>query len=212
MHIELSHVSKIIKKNTILTNVNREFEGGRTYGLVGTNGSGKTMLMRLLAGLIKASEGEIIVDGRKVEYGRKLYFDMGVIIEKPEFFNDLTGMENLEMLSKLKGKITREEMRKAMERVQLNPENRKKVKEYSLGMRQRLGIAQAIMEDPDVLILDKVTNALDEGGISMVYDVLKEEKEKGKIIVISSHNRQDIDTLCDEIYLVKNHTLQAGDQ
>ena len=212
MHIELNHVSKIIKKNTILTNVNLEFEGGRTYGLVGTNGSGKTMLMRLLAGLIKASEGEIIVDGRKVEYGRKLYFDMGVIIEKPEFFNDLTGMENLEMLSKLKGKITREEMRKAMERVQLNPENRKKVKEYSLGMRQRLGIAQAIMEDPDVLILDEVTNALDEGGISMVYDVLKEEKEKGKIIVISSHNRQDIDTLCDEIYLVKNHTLQAGDQ
>ena len=212
MHIELNHVSKIIKKNTILTNVNLEFEGGRTYGLVGTNGSGKTMLMRLLAGLIKASEGEIIVDGRKVEYGRKLYFDMGVIIEKPEFFNDLTGMENLEMLSKLKGKITREEMRKAMERVQLNPENRKKVKEYSLGMRQRLGIAQAIMEDPDVLILDEVTNALDEGGISMVYDVLKEEKEKGKIIVISSHNQQDIDTLCDEIYLVKNHTLQAGDQ
>ncbi|SEJ10365.1 ABC-2 type transport system ATP-binding protein [Kandleria vitulina] len=212
MHIELNHVSKIIKKNTILTNVNLEFEGGRTYGLVGTNGSGKTMLMRLLAGLIKASEGEIIVDGRKVEYGRKLYFDMGVIIEKPEFFNDLTGMENLEMLSKLKGKITREEMRKAMERVQLDPENRKKVKEYSLGMRQRLGIAQAIMEDPDVLILDEVTNALDEGGISMVYDVLKEEKEKGKIIVISSHNRQDIDTLCDEIYLVKNHTLQAGDQ
>ena len=212
MHIELSHVSKIIKKNTILTNVNLEFEGGKTYGLVGTNGSGKTMLMRLLAGLIKASEGEIIVDGRKVEYGRKLYFDMGVIIEKPEFFNDLTGMENLEMLSKLKGKITREEMRKAMERVQLDPENRKKVKEYSLGMRQRLGIAQAIMEDPDVLILDEVTNALDEGGISMVYDVLKEEKEKGKIIVISSHNRQDIDTLCDEIYLVKNHTLQAGDQ
>ena len=212
MHIELSHVSKIINKNTILTNVNLEFEGGRTYGLVGTNGSGKTMLMRLLAGLIKASEGEIIVDGRKVEYGRKLYFDMGVIIEKPEFFNDLTGMENLEMLSKLKGKITREEMRKAMERVQLDPENRKKVKEYSLGMRQRLGIAQAIMEDPDVLILDEVTNALDEGGISMVYDVLKEEKEKGKIIVISSHNRQDIDTLCDEIYLVKNHTLQAGDQ
>ncbi|SDL84312.1 ABC-2 type transport system ATP-binding protein [Kandleria vitulina] len=212
MHIELNHVSKIIKKNTILTNVNLEFEGGRIYGLVGTNGSGKTMLMRLLAGLIKASEGEIIVDGRKVEYGRKLYFDMGVIIEKPEFFNDLTGMENLEMLSKLKGKITREEMRKAMERVQLDPENRKKVKEYSLGMRQRLGIAQAIMEDPDVLILDEVTNALDEGGISMVYDVLKEEKEKGKIIVISSHNRQDIDTLCDEIYLVKNHTLQAGDQ
>ena len=212
MHIELNHVSKIIKKNTILTNVNLEFEGGRTYGLVGTNGSGKTMLMRLLAGLIKASEGEIIVDGRKVEYGRKLYFDMGVIIEKPEFFNDLTGMENLEMLSKLKGKITREEMRKAMERVQLDPENRKKVKEYSLGMRQRLGIAQAIMEDPDVLILDEVTNALDEDGISMVYDVLKEEKEKGKIIVISSHNRQDIDTLCDEIYLVKNHTLQAGDQ
>jgi ABC-2 type transport system ATP-binding protein len=136
---------------------------------------------------------------------------MGVIIEKPEFFNDLTGMENLEMLAKLKGKIGRDEMIDAMNRVQLDPHNEKKVKEYSLGMRQRLGIAQAIMEDPEVLILDEVTNALDEEGIKMVYEVLNEEKKKGKIIIISSHNRIDIDTLCDEIYLVKNQSIQVGD-
>jgi ABC-2 type transport system ATP-binding protein len=211
MNIIMKDISKVIKKNIILRNINLNMIGGKIYGLIGTNGSGKTMLMRLLAGLIKPSEGEIIVNGHRVEYGKKLYFDMGVIIEKPEFFNDLTGMENLEMLAKLKGKIGRDEMIDAMNRVQLDPNNEKKVKEYSLGMRQRLGIAQAIMEDPEVLILDEVTNALDEEGIKMVYEVLNEEKKKGKIIIISSHNRIDIDTLCDEIYLVKNQSLQVGD-
>jgi ABC-2 type transport system ATP-binding protein len=207
----MKDISKVIKKNIILRNINLNMIGGKIYGLIGTNGSGKTMLMRLLAGLIRPSEGEIIVNGHRVEYGKKLYFDMGVIIEKPEFFNDLTGMENLEMLAKLKGKIGKDEMIDAMNRVQLDPHNEKKVKEYSLGMRQRLGIAQAIMEDPEVLILDEVTNALDEEGIKMVYEVLNEEKKKGKIIIISSHNRIDIDTLCDEIYLVKNQSLQVGD-
>ncbi|HAD22916.1 MAG TPA: multidrug ABC transporter ATP-binding protein [Kandleria vitulina] len=211
MNIIMKDISKVIKKNIILRNINLNMIGGKIYGLIGTNGSGKTMLMRLLAGLIRPSEGEIIVNGHRVEYGKKLYFDMGVIIEKPEFFNDLTGMENLEMLAKLKGKIGRDEMIDAMNRVQLDPNNEKKVKEYSLGMRQRLGIAQAIMEDPEVLILDEVTNALDEEGIKMVYEVLNEEKKKGKIIIISSHNRIDIDTLCDEIYLVKNQSLQVGD-
>lgn len=211
MNIIMKDISKVIKKNIILRNINLNMIGGKIYGLIGTNGSGKTMLMRLLAGLIRPSEGEIIVNGHKVEYGKKLYFDMGVIIEKPEFFNDLTGMENLEMLAKLKGKVGRDEMIDAMNRVQLDPNNEKKVKEYSLGMRQRLGIAQAIMEDPDVLILDEVTNALDEEGIKMVYEVLNEEKKKGKIIIISSHNRIDIDTLCDEIYLVKNQSIQVGD-
>ncbi|WP_352403476.1 ABC transporter ATP-binding protein [Kandleria vitulina] len=211
MNIIMKDISKVIKKNIILRNINLNMIGGKIYGLIGTNGSGKTMLMRVLAGLIRPSEGEIIVNGHRVEYGKKLYFDMGVIIEKPEFFNDLTGMENLEMLAKLKGKIGRDEMIDAMNRVQLDPNNEKKVKEYSLGMRQRLGIAQAIMEDPEVLILDEVTNALDEEGIKMVYEVLNEEKKKGKIIIISSHNRIDIDTLCDEIYLVKNQSIQVGD-
>lgn len=211
MNVKMENISKVIKKNIILRDINLNMIGGKIYGLIGTNGSGKTMLMRLLAGLIRPSEGEIIVNGHRVEYGKKLYFDMGVIIEKPEFFNDLTGMENLEMLAKLKGKIGKDEMIDAMNRVQLDPHNEKKVKEYSLGMRQRLGIAQAIMEDPEVLILDEVTNALDEEGIKMVYEVLNEEKKKGKIIIISSHNRIDIDTLCDEIYLVKNQSLQVGD-
>ena len=211
MNVKMENISKVIKKNIILRDINLNMKSGKIYGLIGTNGSGKTMLMRLLAGLIRPSEGEIIVNGHKVEYGKKLYFDMGVIIEKPEFFNDLTGMENLEMLAKLKGKIGKDEMIDAMNRVQLDPHNEKKVKEYSLGMRQRLGIAQAIMEDPEVLILDEVTNALDEEGIKMVYEVLNEEKKKGKIIIISSHNRIDIDTLCDEIYLVKNQSIQVGD-
>ncbi|MEE0988182.1 MAG: ABC transporter ATP-binding protein [Kandleria vitulina] len=211
MNVKMENISKVIKKNIILRDINLNMKSGKIYGLIGTNGSGKTMLMRLLAGLIRPSEGEIIVNGHRVEYGKKLYFDMGVIIEKPEFFNDLTGMENLEMLAKLKGKIGKDEMIDAMNRVQLDPHNEKKVKEYSLGMRQRLGIAQAIMEDPEVLILDEVTNALDEEGIKMVYEVLNEEKKKGKIIIISSHNRIDIDTLCDEIYLVKNQSIQVGD-
>lgn len=207
MIIQLENISKIIKKNVILQNINMTLESGHIYGFVGSNGSGKTMLMRILTGLISYSSGVLSVDGKVVKPGKSLYYNMGVIIEKPEFFNDLTGLENLEMLGKLKNIITQQDMIEAMNKVELNPHNPKKVKEYSLGMRQRLGIAQAIMEDPDVLILDEVTSALDEDGVEMTYKILNEEREKGKLIIISSHNANDIEKLCDKIYIIKHQTI-----
>lgn len=207
MIIKLENISKVIKNNVILQNINMTLESGHIYGFVGSNGSGKTMLMRILTGLISYSSGVLSVDGKVVKPGRNLYYDMGVIIEKPEFFNDMTGLENLEMLAKLKNVISQEDMVNAMNKVELNPNNPKKVKEYSLGMRQRLGIAQAIMENPDVLILDEVTSALDEDGVEMTYRVLNEEREKGKLIIISSHNANDIEKLCDEIFRIKNQTI-----
>ena len=212
MKIRLKSIGKKIKHNIILKDINMELESGHIYGFVGTNGSGKTMLMRILTGLISFTEGEFYVDERSVQFGNEIYYDMGVIIEKPEFFNELTGLENLEMLAKLKNIISREEMIDSLNKVGLDPYNPKKVKEYSLGMKQRLGIAQAIMENPDILILDEVTNGLDEEGIAMVYEILSQEKEKGKLIIISSHYKQDIESLCDRIFLIKNQTAQEYDQ
>ena len=208
MKIRLKNIGKKIKHNIILKDINMELESGHIYGFVGTNGSGKTMLMRILTGLISFTEGEFYVDERSVQFGNEIYYDMGVIIEKPEFFNELTGLENLEMLAKLKNIISREEMIDSLNKVGLDPYNPKKVKEYSLGMKQRLGIAQAIMENPDILILDEVTNGLDEEGIAMVYEILSQEKEKEKLIIISSHYKQDIESLCDRIFLIKNQTAQ----
>lgn len=212
MKIRLENIGKKIKHNIILKDINMELESGHIYGFVGTNGSGKTMLMRILTGLISFTEGEFYVDERSVQFGNEIYYDMGVIIEKPEFFNELTGLENLEMLAKLKNIISREEMIDSLNKVGLDPYNPKKVKEYSLGMKQRLGIAQAIMENPDILILDEVTNGLDEEGIAMVYEILSQEKEKEKLIIISSHYKQDIESLCDRIFLIKNQTAQEYNQ
>ncbi len=212
MKIRLENIGKKIKHNIILKDINMELESGHIYGFVGTNGSGKTMLMRILTGLISFTEGEFYVDERSVQFGNEIYYDMGVIIEKPEFFNELTGLENLEMLAKLKNIISREEMIDSLNKVGLDPYNPKKIKEYSLGMKQRLGIAQAIMENPDILILDEVTNGLDEEGIAMVYEILSQEKEKEKLIIISSHYKQDIESLCDRIFLIKNQTAQEYNQ
>lgn len=212
MKIRLENIGKKIKHNIILKDINMELESGHIYGFVGTNGSGKTMLMRILTGLISFTEGEFYVDERSVQFGNEIYYDMGVIIEKPEFFNELTGLENLEMLAKLKNIISREEMIDSLNKVGLDPYNPKKVKEYSLGMKQRLGIAQAIMENPNILILDEVTNGLDEEGIAMVYEILSQEKEKEKLIIISSHYKQDIESLCDRIFLIKNQTAQEYNQ
>jgi ABC-2 type transport system ATP-binding protein len=207
MIIQLKNISKVIKSNVILQNINMTLESGQIYGFVGSNGSGKTMLMRILTGLVNYSSGDLLVDNKKVKPGKDIYYEMGVIIEKPEFFNDLTGLENLQILAKLKNIITDQEIIDSMNRVGLDPYNHKKVKQYSLGMRQRLGIAQAIMENPDVLILDEVTSALDEDGVEMTRNVLKQERDKGKLIIISSHNASDIEMLCDTIYRIRNQTI-----
>ncbi len=208
MKIELKKIGKNIKSNTILKNINMTLEGGKIYGFVGTNGSGKTMLMRILTGLVSYSSGEFYINDKLMNKNNKeLYYNMGVIIEKPEFFNDQTGIENLSILASINNRISKKEIVNSMNLVGLDPNNRKKVKEYSLGMKQRLGIAQAIMEDPDILILDELTNGLDKEGIEMVYNLLKTERDKEKIIVISSHSEYDIKELCDYIFMFENQTI-----
>ncbi|MDD6350705.1 ATP-binding cassette domain-containing protein [Intestinibaculum porci] len=207
MRIEVKNVSKTIKKNVILKNVNMHFESGHIYGFVGSNGSGKTVMMRILCGLIDVTNGTIMVDGKTMHFGKDLYYPMGVIIEKPEFFDEQTGMNNLRTLAQIRKVIGDQEIADSMRIVGLDPQNNKRVKAYSLGMRQRLGLAQAIMEDPAVLILDEVTSALDDEGVKMCREVLLKEKEKGKLIIISSHNKADIEALCDELYLFKNQEV-----
>lgn len=203
MIIELKNVSKEIKHHVILSDVNMKLESGKIYGFIGRNGSGKTMLMRILTGTIFPSEGNIFVDNKPVDR-KKIYYAMGVIIEKPEFFTELTGIQNLKVLASINNFIDEKIIVESMKLVELDPYYQKKVKEYSLGMRQRLGIAQAIMENPDILILDEPTNGLDTESVNTIYDILKGERSKGKLIVISSHHKADIEELCDEIFMFEN--------
>lgn len=211
MKIELNNISKIIKNRIILQNINMKMESGHIYAFVGTNGSGKTMLMRILCGLVYASSGTVTCDGKEINFHKQVPYSLGVIIEKPEFFNEMDALENLMTLARLNHKIKEEDVIAAIEKVGLNATDIKKVGEYSLGMRQRLGIAQAIMENPDVLILDEPTGALDEDGIQLMYKILEEEKSKGKLIIISSHQKEDIKKLSDVIYLFKNQTVMNNE-
>ena len=182
-------------------------DSGKIYGFVGYNGCGKTMLLRIISNLVKPSEGELFLDDtpyRNIHQMPKI----GIVLEKPDFFNELSGLENLEMLAKIRNEIGNDEIMNAIKKVGLFTQENKKVGKYSLGMRQRLGIAQAIMENNDILILDEITSGLDEDGVAMIYNILNEEKEKGKLIMITSHNRIDIENLCDVTYKFNNGTVQ----
>ena len=166
------------------------------------------MLLRIISNLVKPSEGTISLDEQPYTI-LKTMPKIGIVLEKPDFFNELTGLENLEMLAKIRNEIHTEEIMQAIKTVGLFTQENKKVGKYSLGMRQRLGIAQAIMEDNDILILDEITSGLDEDGVNMIYEILKKEKAKGKLIIITSHNKIDIEELCDETYKFNNGTVHA---
>ena len=208
MKIKLENIGKTIKGQMIFQNVNVELMSGYIYGFVGYNGCGKTMLLRIISNLVKPSEGTISLDEQPYTI-LKTMPKIGIVLEKPDFFNELTGLENLEMLAKIRNEIHTEEIMQAIKPVGLFTQENKKVGKYSLGMRQRLGIAQAIMEDNDILILDEITSGLDEDGVNMIYEILKKEKAKGKLIIITSHNKIDIEELCDETYKFNNGTVHA---
>ena len=208
MKIKLENIGKTIKGQMIFQNVNVALMSGYIYGFVGYNGCGKTMLLRIISNLVKPSEGTISLDEQPYTT-LKTMPKIGIVLEKPVFFNELTGLENLEMLAKIRNEIHTEEIMQAIKTVGLFTQENKKVGKYSLGMRQRLGIAQAIMEDNDILILDEITSGLDEDGVNMIYEILKKEKEKGKLIIITSHNKIDIEELCDETYKFNNGTVHA---
>ena len=197
--ISVRNISKDFGQERVLKSVSRDFETGRIHGIVGNNGSGKTVLMKCICGFLLPTEGKVIVDGQQV--GKDVDFpkDLGIIIETPGFLPNLTGVKNLEILASLNKTIGLSEIADAIRRVGLDPMMKKPVGKYSLGMRQRLGIAQAIMEDPSLLILDEPLNGLDKHGVREMRDLIKSLKEDGKTILLASHNQGDIDELCDTV-------------
>ena len=202
MKININDISREIKSNMILNNITLEFESGKIYGLCGHNGSGKTMLLRAIAGLIQIDKGEIVIDHQTLHQDIDYPPEMGLIIETPTFFKYYTGMENLLYLAEIRDKISKPDVLEALKRVGLDPNDKRTVAKYSLGMKQRLAIAQAIMEKPQLILLDEPTNALDQDAILQFKKIMTAEKMRNACIIIATHNHQDIDELFDEkIYL-----------
>ena len=197
--ISVKNLSKDFGQERVLHNVTRDFEKGKIHGIVGNNGSGKTVLMKCICGFLIPDGGSITVNGERVGVDVDFPRDMGLIIETPGFLPNVTGMKNLEILASLNKKIGLEEIAASIRRVGLDPLMKKPVGKYSLGMRQRLGIAQAIMEDPTLLILDEPLNGLDKHGVREMRQLIKGLKEQGKTILLASHNQGDIDELCDTV-------------
>ena len=198
--IFVENVTKTFGDQEVLRTVCVKFEMGKIYGIVGRNGSGKTVLPKCICGLLYPQAGTVTVGGKVVGKDVDYPENIGFIIEAPGFLPRYSGLKNLKYLASVRGKVQEDEIRKYMELVGLNPDDKKHVGNYSLGMRQRLGIAQALMENPDILILDEPMNALDNNGVEEIRTVLLKMKEQGKLIIIASHVRDDIDILCDEVY------------
>lgn len=197
--INVNNLSLTIKKSDILKNLNIKFEKGLIHGLIGRNGSGKTMLMKCICGFIKPTEGEVIVADKRIGKDCDFPKSIGIIIETPGFIPYYSGFKNLKLLADLNNKIDSQTIKEIMKQVGLDPESKLHIKKYSLGMRQRLGLAQAIMENPDLLILDEPMNGLDKDGVADMRKYLLELKKHGKTILIASHSAEDIDILCDTV-------------
>lgn len=208
--IKVENVSKKFGADTALNNVSIEFESGKIYGIVGRNGSGKTVLFKTIIGFLKPTSGKVIVDGKEIGRDTDFADNIGIIIETPGFLSSYTGFKNLEYLASIKNVIGKKEIQESMERVGLDPNSKKKVGKYSLGMHQRLGIAQAIMENPDILILDEPMNGLDNQGVEEVRGILLNLRDEGKAIILASHNKEDIEVLCDEVYEMDHGKLTAS--
>ena len=197
--IEIKNLTKKFKEATVLDNISVDFEQGKVHGLIGRNGSGKTMLMKCICGIVPYKIGEIRVNDKIVGKDTDIPKNVGVIIETPGFLPNYSGFNNLKFLAKISNKIGKDEIKNAIKSVGLNPDDRKHVGKYSLGMRQRLGLAQAIMENPDLLILDEPMNGLDKDGVKDMRQYLLDLKSQGKTIIIASHSAEDIDVLCDTV-------------
>lgn len=209
--IKVDKVTKKFGSDIALSNVSIEFERGKIYGIVGRNGSGKTVLFKTMIGFLKPTSGRVVVDGKEIGKDTDFADNIGIIIETPGFLSAYSGYKNLEYLASIKNLIGEKEIRESMERVGLDPDSKKKVGKYSLGMRQRLGIAQAIMENPNILILDEPMNGLDHQGVKDVREILLNLKAEGKSIILASHNKEDIEALCDEVYEMDHGKLTISE-
>lgn len=205
--LEFQNVSMSFGSDIILKHVSTQFDRGKTHGIIGKNGSGKTVFLKLACGLLYPKSGKILVDGEQL--GRDIDFprSMGIIIEAPGFLSYHSGYRNLSYLASLRQKVGKKEVCDTMRKVGLNPDDRKVVGKYSLGMKQRLGIAQAIMENPSLLILDEPMNGLDKKGVEDIRSLLQELKAENKTIFLASHIKDDIELLCDTIYQIDDGEL-----
>lgn len=207
--IKIEHVGKKIGEQTILENINLNIVSGKIYGLIGRNGSGKTVLLKCIAGFMNVSEGKILVN--KKEMGKDITFldNMGFILNQPGFIEEASGFKNLQYLASIRKIADKKRIEEVMQMVGLDAKSRKAVEKYSLGMRQKLGIAQAIMENPEILILDEPMNALDEDTVELMRKLLMQWKEQGKLIIITSHNKEDVALLCDEVYRLRSGKIAS---
>ncbi|GAA4060348.1 ABC transporter ATP-binding protein [Amphibacillus indicireducens] len=206
--VELKNVSKKIRGVTVIDDISMTLSSDRVAGLRGINGSGKTMLMRLIAGLILPTGGTIKIDDKLL--GKEITFpeSIGILLENPAFLDSYSGFQNLKMLASIRDQIDDDQINQTLKFVGLNEESaKKKYKKYSLGMKQRLGIAGAIMEQPDIVILDEPTNSLDTSGVELVKEIVRHEKERGAVVIIACHDADILDELADEIYYLEEGTL-----
>ena len=208
MTLTAEHVCKTIRNAPILQDVNLTLEGGTVYGFVGRNGSGKTMLFRALSGLMKLTQGTVSLDGQVLHRDFSVLPSLGIVLEHVGMYPNLTGVENLRYLAGLTRRAGKADIRTAIERVGLDPDDKRTYRKYSLGMKQRLAIAQAIMEKPDVLMLDEPTNGLDDDGVRKIRDLILEEKARGTIVLLASHNQEDIRILSDHLFRIEQGRLE----
>lgn len=209
MKIEITNLKKVIKGTIVLDDINYTFSGSRIYGLCGKNGCGKTMLMRLIAGLIYPSSGTIRIKDKVL--GKDISFpeSVGMLIENPSFLNDYTGKQNLEMLAGLQKNVDKAEVRRVLEQVGLDPDDKRKFYKYSLGMRQRLGIAAAIMGSPELILLDEPINAIDTDGVQEIRAIIRGLSAENRIIIVASHDKSEMDYLADEkIYMSEGRLIK----
>lgn len=204
MYLEVNHLCKKIQQNEILRDVNLKMERKKIYGFMGINGSGKTMLMRCICGLVRPTSGEVLIDGKKLGIEMDFPKSLGALIENPGFIEHYNAYDNLIELASIKKVVGSDEVKKLLNEVGLDYDNKKRVKKYSLGMRQKLGIAIAFLEHSDMLVLDEPFNALDQMSVDKVKKMILERKEQGALVLISCHNKEDLELLSDEIYQIEN--------
>lgn len=207
MELAANSISKTIRGKVILSDVSLRLKSGNIYGFIGKNGSGKTMLFRALSGLMRIDSGNIVWKGKTLHKDFSVLPSLGIIIENAGLYPNFTGVQNLTYLAGLTKRIGKEEIVDAISRVGLDPYDKRLYGKYSLGMKQRLAVAQAVMESPDVIMLDEPTNALDETGVEEIRKLILEEKERGALILVASHNKEDIQVLADEWYRVENGSV-----
>ena len=208
MKIELKNVTKKFDKIEVIKNTNIVFESGHIYGLHGRNGSGKSVFLKILCSFYKPNTGEVLFDNINYSSNNSFPPDTRALIEKPTFFPDLTGFENLKLLANIQNKISDNEINDTLEKVNLINEKNKKYKEYSLGMKQKLGIAQVLMENPSVMIFDELFNGIEDDTVDKIRNILLELKKQNKIIIVTSHIKEDIDILSDEVYKFNNGNVE----